>query len=128
MCIAQLYALPHQCKRSLGLVDEFGSLFYRLIIQLRIRIIRPHIADLRLFPFARMRLRILRKVEHHGAGTSRACNIEGLTDGPRYILRATYLIGPLGDGLRHTHKVYFLKGIRAQRTDAHLPGNHNDGR
>ena len=126
--IAKLYTLPYQRQGFLGVIDQFCRLTDSLFIKFRIGNIAAHEVNLLRLPVDFLGLRILREVEYHRTGTACTGNIESTTDGPGHILGTTYLIAPLGDRLRHTHKVNLLESIGTQGTNRHLTGNHHQRR
>ena len=128
LCIAEFDPLPHKGQRLLGIVDELGSLTDSLSIELRIRHIGTHEADLAGLPVDLLDLRVLGKVEHHRTRTTRTGDVERTAHSPRHILSMTDLIAPLRDRLRHTYEVDLLKGIGTQGANGHLTGNHHNRR
>ncbi len=128
LCITQLYALPYQRQGALGIVDQFGSLTYSLVIQLGLGYVRTHEINLLGFPFYLLYLCITREVEHYRTRATATCNIERTTDSPSHILGMTNLVSPLTDRLSHTHEVNLLEGIGTQSRNSHLSGYHHDGR
>ena len=126
--ITQLYALPYQRQRTLGIVDEFGSTTHGIAIQLGIRHIRADEVYLLGFPVNLLHLRILRKVENDRTRATTTGNIERTADSPRHILSATYLVTPFGDRLRDAHEVNLLEGVGTQCSNGHLSGNDDDRR
>ena len=123
----QLHSLSNEGKGSLGCVDDVGGIGYSLLVNLRIRIIRPYMVNMHGLPLAAVNLRILREVEHHWSRSSAPCNIERPAYSPCHILRPSYLVCPLCYRLRHTHEVNLLEGVGSQCSRAHLSGNDDNG-
>ena len=94
MGVAQLYALPYQCQRSLGIIDQCSRLGYGVFVGRWVRHIASHKIHVRRFPFCHVNLCILWEVEHHRAGPSRPCDIESAAHCPRNVFRTPYLIAP----------------------------------
>ena len=124
--IAEFDALPHQCQRLLGMVDQFGSPTHGLSVELRIRHVGTDEVHLRRLPVDLLDLCILGEVEHHRTRTARAGDVERAAHGPRHILGMTDLIRPLRDRLCHTHEIDLLEGISTKGADRHLASNDDD--
>ena len=71
---------------------------------------------------------VLREVKNHRSRPSRPCYVKSTAHSPRYILRTSNLISPLGNRLGNADKVNFLEGICAKRSNAYLTGNDDNRR
>ncbi len=128
LSVAEFHALPHQRQRPLGLVDQVGSLLHMVHLQLGIRHIGAHEIHFLRHERHHLRLGVLREVQHHGAGSAAARDVERTAHSPRDVLGMANLIAPLRDRLRHTHEIDLLEGICAKGCDGHLPRDDHDRR
>ena len=126
LCISQFNTLSYQYKRTFGVINQFGSCLYRLLVRIGNRNITADKIDFRRFVFRFFYLRILGKVQYHRTGTTTTGNIKRTCDRPGHIFRTTDLIAPFGDRLRNTYQVNFLKSICSKKPCSYLSGNHYD--
>ena len=120
--------MPYKYQRTLGIVDEFGSLLDCRLVGRGIRYIAAHEIHLCGHPFGLVHLCILREVENDRTRPTSACDIKSTADCPCYILWTSNLVAPFRDRLCHTHEVNLLEGISSKHSHSHLSCYDHDGR
>ena len=103
MRIAEFYALTYERKWALCPINKLCSGFNCLCIKRGVRVIRADIRGLCGLPLAGICLRVLGKIEHNRARTTRLRNIESTAYCPCNVFRSAYLIGPFTNRLGHTY-------------------------
>ncbi len=124
----QLHALSHQHQGLHALVDEGGGALYHVLAGNGHGTIGTDEIHVCRFVVHHACLGVLRKVEHHGTGTTAACDVERAAHSPGNVLGTAYLISPLGDGLRDADHVHFLKCVCSQHGSSHLSADDHHGR
>ena len=127
-CVAQFNALSDKHQWALGLVDQFGGFFNAGAAGGRHRHIAAYVVNFRRHVCCLFRLCALREIEHHGARTAAACDVECAAHGPGHVFGGAYLVGPFADGLHHVDHIAFLEGVRAEHLCGNLPCDDNNRR